>query len=105
MTPVEGSREENKSKVFWNLYGGGGETETDEAKAKANQKVKFKVGDNVRIAKYRTTFRKGYRPNFTSEVFKIIKVYKTEPVTYAISDKDDEVIDGKFYSEELVLVL
>ena len=79
MTPVEGSREENKSKVFWNLYCD--ETET-------NQKVKYKVGDSVRIAKYRTAFRKGYRPNFTSEVFKIIKVCKNEPVTYSISDKD-----------------
>ena len=43
--------------------------------------VKFKVGDNVRIDKYRTTFGKRYRPNFTSEVFKISKVYKNKPVT------------------------
>ena len=33
------------------------------------QKIKFKVGDRVRISKNDTTFRKGYKPQFTDERF------------------------------------
>ena len=30
---------------------------------------KFKVGDNVRISKYKNIFAKGYTPNWSEEVF------------------------------------
>ena len=32
---------------------------------------KFKVGDHVRISKYKNTFAKGYTPNWSEEVFVI----------------------------------
>ena len=32
---------------------------------------KFKVGDNVRISKYKNIFAKGYTPNWSKEVFVI----------------------------------
>ena len=35
---------------------------------------KLKVGDNVRISKYKNVFAKGYVPNFSEEVFVIKKV-------------------------------
>ena len=35
---------------------------------------KFKVGDLVRISKYKNIFTKGYVPNWSEEVFVIIKV-------------------------------
>ena len=35
---------------------------------------KFKVGDLVRISKYENIFAKGYVPNWSEEVFVIIKV-------------------------------
>ena len=34
---------------------------------------KFKVGDNVRISKYKNIFAKGYTPNWSEEVFVVNK--------------------------------
>ena len=38
---------------------------------------KFKVGDHVRISKYKNIFAKGYTPNWSEEVFVIKKVKNT----------------------------
>lgn len=62
---------------------------------------KYKVGDKVRISKYKTEFAKGYTPNWSTEIFKIIKVNKTNPVTYLIQDMHKEKILGAFYEYEL----
>ena len=35
---------------------------------------KFKVGDSVRVSKYKTIFEKSYIPNWTTEVFTIVKI-------------------------------
>ena len=35
---------------------------------------KFKVGDNVRISKYKNIFAKGYTSNWSEEVFLIKKI-------------------------------
>ena len=40
---------------------------------------KFKVGDHVRISKYKNIFAKGYTPNWSEEVFVIKKVKNTVP--------------------------
>lgn len=65
------------------------------------KKNKFKVGDPVRISKFKHLFEKGYTPNWTTEVFFISKVQKTRPVTYKIKDSSDQEIQGGFYEEEL----
>lgn len=44
--------------------------------------AKFKIGDSVRVSKFKTLFEKGYTPNWTTEVFEIVKIQKTNPVTY-----------------------
>ena len=62
---------------------------------------KFKVGDNVRISKYKNIFAKGYTPNWSEEVFVINKIKNTVPWTYAISDLNGEKITGSFYEKEL----
>ena len=41
---------------------------------------KFKVGDNVRISKYKSIFAKGYTPNWSEDVF-INKIKNTVPWT------------------------
>ena len=64
-------------------------------------KSKFSIGDRVRISKKRKDFAKGYLPNFTEEVFIVVKVLKTEPQTYIIKDLNGEEIKGTFYNEEL----
>ena len=48
--------------------------------------LKFKVGDNVRILKYKNTFAKSYTPNWSEEVFVVNKVQNTVPWTYLIND-------------------
>ena len=65
----------------------------------------FKIGDIVRISKYDLPFRKGYKPQFTQEVFKIVGIALRKPPTYTIKDEQDEIIRGKFYQKELVKVI
>ena len=62
---------------------------------------KFKVGDRVRISKYKNIFAKGYTPNWSEEVFFIKKVKTTVPWTYVINDLNGEEIMGTFYEKEL----
>ena len=40
---------------------------------------KFKVGDHVRISKYKNIFAKGYALNWSEEVFVVSKIQKTVP--------------------------
>ena len=62
---------------------------------------KFKVGDRVRISKYKNIFAKGYTPNRSEEVFVIKKVKNTVLWTYVINDLNGEEIMGTFYEKEL----
>ena len=62
---------------------------------------RYKVGDIVRISKNKHVFKKGYTPNWTTELFKIIKVRITNPTTYLLEDMHGKPISGGFYEEEL----
>ena len=62
---------------------------------------KFKVGDHVKISKYKNIFAKGYMPNWPEEVFIICKIKNTVPWTYVINDLNVEEIIGIFYEKEL----
>jgi Integrase core domain len=63
----------------------------------------LEVNDYVRIYKYKTHFEKGYKPNWTTEIFKIKRVNFTFPiVTYTVQDLQGEEINGGFYKEELL---
>ena len=42
---------------------------------------KFKIGDHVRISKYKNIFAKGYTPNWYEEIFVIKKIKNTVPWT------------------------
>ena len=46
----------------------------DSGKKINNKNPKFKIGDFVRISKYKNIFAKGYTPNWSEEVFVIKKV-------------------------------
>ena len=61
---------------------------------------KFKVGDHVRISKYKNIFAKGYTPNWSEKVFIISKIKNTVPWTYVINDLSGEQITGSFYEKE-----
>ena len=49
------------------------------------KKLKFKVGDRVRISKNDIPFRKGYKPQFTDEIFEFSAVSTKKP-TYIIKN-------------------
>jgi len=66
--------------------------------------MKFKVGDKVRISKYRGIFQKGYLASFNKEIFVVSKVLETRPPTYKIMDSKKEVLRGAFYASELMHV-
>ena len=62
---------------------------------------KFKVGNHVKISKYKNIFAKGYTANWPEEVFVIKKVKNTVPWTYVINDLNGDEIIGAFYEKEL----
>ena len=62
---------------------------------------KFKVGDHVRISKYKNIFAKGYTPNQSEEMFVVSKIKNAVPWTYAVSDLNGEEITGSFCEKEL----
>ena len=79
---------------------------TDDSYAEYNENFnkidpKFKVGDHVRISKYKNIFAKGYAPNWSENVFVVSKIKNTAPWTYVASDLNGEEITGSFYEKEL----
>ena len=66
-----------------------------------NKDPEFKIGDHVRISKYKNIFAKGCMPNCSEEVFVIKKVKNTIRWTYVINDLNGEEIIGTFYEKEL----
>ena len=87
----------NSSKVFLNLYGFNKNRDSEPNKAIVN----FKIGDSVRIAKYKGVFSKGYTRNWTNEIFVIKQIFMSNQITYSLEDLDGEVIEGKYYDKEL----
>ena len=62
---------------------------------------KFKVGDRVRISKYKKIFAKGYTPNWSEEVFVIKKVKILFHGLMLLMIINGEEIIGTFYEKEL----
>ena len=76
-------------------------TYVDSKKEVNDKDPKFKVGDHVRISKYKNIFAKGYTPNWSKEAFIISKIKNTVPGTYVINDLNGEETIGTFYEKEL----
>ena len=62
---------------------------------------RFKVGDRVRISKFKNIFAKGYTPNCSTEIFIVNKINDTVPYTYNIKDLNGEEIIASTYDREL----
>ena len=62
---------------------------------------KFKVGDHVRISKYKNILLKDIFQIKSEEVFVIKEVKNTVPWKYIIGDVNCEKIFGLFYEKEL----
>ena len=88
MTPTEASMKYNEKVIQNDVYS---------IHDKTIYKSKFKVGDRVRISKYkRTLFDKGYTPNWSEEVFVIVGIQHTNPTTYIIKDYNNEIMREVF---------
>ena len=90
MAPIN-VRKEDESVIWTKLYGS---RETE-------KQPLYKEGDVVRISKAKSTFEKGYLPNSTEEVFKILSAKPRAKPIFQIRDLSGESIKGSFYSEEL----
>ena len=66
-----------------------------------NTDLKFKIGDIVRISKYKNIFAKVYTPKWYEELFVIKKVKKAVPGTYVINDLNWEETVETCYKKEL----
>ena len=66
-----------------------------------NKDPKFKIGDHVRISKYKNIFAKGYTPNWSEKDFVIKKVENTVSLIYVINDLNGEEIIETFDKKEL----
>ncbi|XP_044591455.1 uncharacterized protein LOC123269684 [Cotesia glomerata] len=68
----------------------------------AKRKLKYSVGDLVRISKVKAAFTKGYESGWSSEIFKILRISNyRQPAVYILIDLQNEPINGIFYEEEL----
>ena len=56
------------------------------------RKRRFKIGDRVRISKYDLSFRKGYKSQFTQDVFEVVAISSRKPPTYTLKDEQDKII-------------
>jgi trans-2-enoyl-CoA reductase len=96
MTPNEVTKKRHVE-VYQNLYG---EKNTDKFKT-----TMYRIGDTVRLTKYKNIFAKGYIPQLTTEIFLIHKVINSDPITYNVISQTDEVLKGSFYKQELQKVV
>ena len=66
----------------------------------APRRPKFQAGQKVRIKRKIETFHRGYRIQFTKELFTITAIQTLTP-TYTIEDTNNQLILGKFNESEL----
>ena len=76
-------------------------TYVDSQKETNDKDLEFKVGDHVRIPKYKNTFAKGYMSNWPEEVFIVSKIKNAVPWTHVINDLNGDETTRTFYKEEL----
>ena len=93
MTTEEASLKKNESLAYFKSY--------HTKSSKKFKKSYFKIGDKIRISKYRTIFDKSYKGNWSEELFIINNIQPTTPITYKIKDLLGEDIEGSFYKQEL----
>lgn len=70
-------------------------------KVEPQNRTSIVPGDHVRIAIEKLPFSRGFRLQFTDEIFKVVKVLPTNPTTYKLTDLKGEEILGRFYYENL----
>ena len=84
----------NADEIRPTLYGNSGD-------GLSSRRYKYKLGDTVRISMATRPFRKGYLPNWTTEVFTVSQRIPRNPPVYKLKDYDGEELLGTFYEHEM----
>ena len=94
-----GSVRDTEVLTIWNKMKGKAD------RARRLGKLKFRVGQHVRISKEKVKFAKGGKQNYITEIFEIHKiVHRTPRPVFELEDLHGQEIEGQFYTEELVPV-
>lgn len=98
--PPKNVSKENVNDVLETLYG---HLWKEDALRNKLRVPLFQVNDFVRVSKIHShIFRKGYRGNWTDEIFQVSKIKDTFPrITYGIKDLEGQQIMGSYYENEL----
>lgn len=72
---------------------------------RAQTAFRHNVGDTVRISMTARPFRKGYLPNWTTELFTVKERISRSPPVYKLKDYAGEELKGTFYDQELQKVV
>ena len=72
-----------------------------EMNSTAPKKFKFRAGDHVSLSLRKRLFKKGYKMNWTEEIFQITHQLSRTPVVYTVQDLLERPIEGTFYEEWL----
>lgn len=83
---------DNQAVVWENLYGD---------LSKNEKKSQFHLNDTVRISKLKGKFEKGYKNNWSREIFTIHQIINRNPIVYKLKDLAGEIIEGTFYEKEI----
>jgi hypothetical protein len=94
-SPVQVNKK-NEKKIRFDSY------KVDKTK---NINFKFEINDQVLISKNKNLFEKGYTPNWMNEIFFINERILRYPPLYKIRDKNNEIIEGSFYEQELQKII
>ena len=97
MAPAE-VKVENEEALWQRMYGGDAAAVKRASKKK---KEKVQVNDWVRLSKSRRTFKKGYLPNWTEELFSVVKVLPGSPPLYIVQDYRGNLLLGGLYQQEV----
>jgi transposase InsO family protein len=92
--PIEVSKK-NENQVYRNLF-----------IKRVKQKIDdLKIGDAVRVQYIRKPFDKGYKANYSDEVFFIDKILFSSPNNkYKVVDENGIRISGSYYAKELIKI-
>lgn len=98
MSPENAEKNENSIEVRANLL------DFFHKKRIKSKVPMFKLGDTVRMSKYKNVFHRGYAENNTDEYFTIISVNNKLPGSprYILKDTKNDIIKGSFFEEEII---
>ncbi len=93
MTPAKASQKENEERLLT--------LQKRKIDKIEYREPKLELGDLVRLSKVKKHFEKGYTQNWSQELFRVVEVNYSRPITYRVEDMEGNLIHGSFYEEEL----